>query len=152
MEFIMKVILKADVKGTGKAGDMVNVSDGYARNFLFPKALATLVTPQVLNDLKIKNEAKAHHEELEKQEMLKLKAILDGKIIKITAKAGQGGKLFGSVTTKEIAEILSSQISTKIDKKNISLENEIKNCGSYSVTIKLSSKISATVTVVVSEE
>ena len=102
----MKVILKADVKGQGKKGELVNVSDGYARNFLFPRGLATEADAQAMNDLKNKEDAARFHAETEKKEAQAAADALNGKSVKIVAKAGQNGRLFGSVTTKEIADAL----------------------------------------------
>ena len=105
----MKVILKQDVKGQGKKGELVNVSDGYARNFLFPKDLAIPADTQAMNDLKNKEEAAQFHKREEKKAALDLVELLKDKTLKITARAGQNGKLFGSVTTKEVALELEKQ-------------------------------------------
>lgn len=100
----MKVILKQDVKGQGKTGELVNVSDGYARNFLFPRNLAMEADSAAMNDLKNREEAAAFHKEQEKKQAKESAAALEGKILKVKARAGQNGKLFGSVTTKEVAD------------------------------------------------
>ena len=105
----MKVILKQDVKGQGKKGELVNVSDGYARNFLFPKDLAIPADTQAMNDLKNKEEAAQFHKREEKKAALDMVELLKDKTLKITARAGQNGKLFGSVTTKEVAQELEKQ-------------------------------------------
>ena len=102
----MKVILKQDVKGTGKAGELVNVSDGYAKNFLFKKDLATPASAAALNEKKTKDEAAAHHAQVELDEAKEIAAKIEGKVVSLKAKAGANGKLFGSVTSKEIAEEL----------------------------------------------
>ena len=99
----MKVILLADVKGQGKKGELCNVSEGYARNFLFPKKLATVADNTALNELKNREEAAAHHKQEEINKAKETAALLEGKTVTVKAKAGQGGKLFGSVTSKEIA-------------------------------------------------
>ena len=99
----MKVILKQDVKGQGKKGELVNVSDGYARNFLFPRGLAAEADAQAMNELKNREESLRHHAEMEKKAAQETASKLKGQTLKLTARAGQGGKLFGSVSTKEIA-------------------------------------------------
>jgi len=148
----MKVILSQDIKGTGKKGDLVNVSDGYARNFLFPRKLAIEATTQALNDLENKEKARLHHIEEEKKAANALAATLEGKSIKINAKAGANGKLFGAVTAKEIAAIVSNEFKCEIDKKKITLESDIKTFGSYQFEVKLYTGISAKMFVVVGEQ
>lgn len=105
----MKVILLQDVKGSGKKGELVNVSDGYARNFLFPKKLAREANAQAMNELKNAEAAKEHHAAVELANAKEAAAKIEGKTVKVVGKAGQGGKLFGSVTAKEIAEELKKQ-------------------------------------------
>lgn len=146
----MKVILKEDVKGQGKKGQLVNVSDGYARNFLLPRGLAMEADAQAMNDLKNKEEAAKHHAAVEKQTALETAEALKGKTLKLTARAGQGGRLFGSVTTKEVAEALKAQFHVELDKRKISMA-DIKAFGSYEAEIKLHPGITATITVMVSE-
>lgn len=148
----MKVVLKADVKGTGKKGELVNVSDGYARNFLFPKGYAVEANAQALNEIKNRDEAKKHHEKEEYENALAIKAKIEGKTIEFTAKAGQGGRFFGSVTAKEIAERLASDFKVTVDKKKVTLKTEIKSFGSFGVTVKLSMNVTADMTVRVVEE
>ncbi len=147
----MKVILKSDVKGQGKAGQMVNVSDGYARNFLFPKNLAVPADNAAVSEMKSKQAAAQHKIDVEKQEANELKEKLDGKTLKITAKGGTGGRLFGSVTAKEISENIKKTFGADIDKRKISC-NDIKTFGGYTAEIKLYSGISAKLTVMVEEE
>ncbi len=132
----MKVILLQDVKGQGKKGDTINVSDGYARNFLFPKKLAVEATNAALNDLKGKNEAFAYRKETELSEAKEMKAKLEGISVTISAKAGANGKLFGSVTNKDVAEALLSQHHIKIDKRRFEME-DIKQIGTTTVNVKL---------------
>ncbi len=132
----MKVILLQDVKGKGKKGEVVNVSDGYARNFLFPKKLASEATASALNDLKGKNEAFAYKKETELAEAKKMQETLKELEVSITAKAGANGKLFGSVTNKDVAEALLSQHHIKIDKRRFEME-DIKQVGSSTVQVKL---------------
>ena len=146
----MKVLLKADVKGQGKAGQVVNVSDGYARNFLFPRQLAVPADAQVMNDLRNKEDAAQFHARVEKEAALKAAASLKDKAVKISAKAGNGGRLFGAVTTKEVAEALNKQFGVTVDKRKITM-SDIKAYGSYTAEVKLHTGVVATITVVVSE-
>ncbi len=146
----MKVVLLADVKGHGKKGELCNVSDGYARNFLFPKKLAVEADNAALNELKNREEAAAHHK---KEEINNAKAIaekLEGKSVKITAKAGAAGRLFGSVTSKEIAAEIKKSLGIEIDRKKMTVA-DIKNFGEYTAEIKLYQGITAKLTVIVSE-
>lgn len=146
----MKVILNQDVKGQGKKGELVNVSDGYARNFLFPRNLAMEANAAAMNDLKNREEAAAFHIEQEKKQAKDSAAALEGKTLKITARAGQNGKLFGSVTTKEVAEEMAKVYNIKIDKRKIDMA-DIKAFGSYEAEIKLNFGITAKITVMVCE-
>lgn len=147
----MKVILKADVKGQGKAGEMVNVSDGYARNFLFPKGLAVAADNQAVGEFNSKKAAAEHKIEVDKAAANDAKKQLDGKTVTLSAKGGAGGKLFGSVTAKEIAEAVNASFGLSVDKRKISC-GDIKNFGTYAAEIKLYQGISATVNVSVIEE
>ena len=146
----MKVILKEDVKGQGKKGQLVNVSDGYARNFLLPRGLAMAAADQAMNDLKNKEEAARHHAAMEKQNAEEAAKALKGKTVKLTAKAGSAGRLFGSVTTKEVAEGLKAQFQVEVDKRKISMA-DVKAFGSYEAEVKLYPGISAKITVMVGE-
>ena len=146
----MKVILKQDVKGQGKKGELVNVSDGYARNFLFPRGLAVEADVQAMNDLRNREEAAKYHDDMEKKNAQDAAKLLSGKSLKLTAKAGQGGRLFGSVTTKEVAEELKKQFGLDIEKRKIAM-TDIKAFGSYEAEIKFSHGITAKITVMVSE-
>ena len=146
----MKVILKEDVKGQGKKGQLVNVSDGYARNFLLPRGLAMEADAQAMNDLKNKEEAARHHAAMEKQNAEEAAKALKGKTVKLTAKAGGAGRLFGSVTTKEVAEGLKAQFQVEVDKRKISMA-DVKAFGSYEAEVKLYPGISAKITVMVGE-
>ncbi len=148
----MKVILKADVKGSGKAGDLVNVSDGYAKNFLFKKGLAAPATAQNLSEKKAKDEAAEHRLAEELAQAEKTAERLEGKTINLTAKAGSAGRLFGSVTAKEIAKAVSQGFGIPLDKRKISLESDIKAFGVYNFTVKLHTKVSANMKVSVTEE
>ena len=147
----MKVILKQDVKGTGKKGQLVEVSDGYAQNFLLKRGVAVLATAQALNDMKNKQAAADYHAAMEKKAAEETAAGLKDKTIKVVAKAGAGGRLFGSVTAKEIAEEIKKQTGLAIDKRKIELPMEIKAFGSYQVTIKLMAGVTAKCSVLVTE-
>lgn len=147
----MKVILKADVKGSGKAGQLVNVSDGYARNFLLPKGLAMEANAQAMNEFKNKEQAAKHRQEMEIKAAKEAAAALAGKTVKISAKAGQGGKLFGSVTSKEVAEALGKQLGVEIDKRKIAMDGDIKAFGTYEAQVRLYTGISADIYVLVGE-
>lgn len=148
----MKVILQQDVKGSGKKGELINVSDGYARNFLLPKGLAIEANAQAMNELKNRESAKQHKAETEKQAAQDMAAKLEGKTIKRTAKAGAGGKLFGAVTTKEIAEDLQAQLGVAVDKKKISMESDIKAFGTYTAEVRLHPDVKASFFVSIAEE
>lgn len=146
----MDVILKADVKGLGKKGEKVKASDGYARNFLFPKGLAVEANAQSLTELRNREEANKHKIDTEIAAAEASKAKLQDKTVKITAKAGQNGKLFGSVTAKDVAAEIAKQFSVTVDKRKITMD-DIKNFGSYKAEIKLYSNVVANMTVMVTE-
>lgn len=146
----MKVVLLADVKGLGKKGELCNASDGYARNFLFPKKLAVEADSSALNELKSREEAKAHHKQEEINAAKATAEKLNGKSVTIKAKAGSGGRLFGSVTSKEIAAEIKNSIGVEIDRKKMNVA-DIKNFGEYTAEIKLYQGIIAKVTVKVTE-
>lgn len=146
----MKVVLLQDVKGHGKKGQLCDVSDGYARNFLFPKKLAVEANNTALNELKNREEAKAHHKKEEIAAATAVAEKLEGKTVTLTAKAGSNGKLFGSVTSKEIAAEIKKVFGVEIDRKKMSVA-DIKNFGEYTAEIKLYQGISAKMTVKVSE-
>ena len=146
----MKVILNQDVKGLGKKGELVNTSDGYARNFLFPRKLASEANSQAMTELQNRENSKKHKIAVETQEAKDAAAKIEGKIIKVTAKAGQGGRLFGSVTSKEIAAEMKNQFSIDIDRRKITV-NDIKAFGTYPATVKLYQGVTAEFKVAVSE-
>ena len=148
----MKVILQQDVRGQGKKGQLVEVSDGYARNFLLPKKLAVAATAENVNTMKQQEKARKAQEAAEKAEAEALAKRLEELMVKIPAKAGEGGRLFGAVTAKEISDALSAQHGLNIAKAKLVLEEPIKACGSYQVKAKLGYEISGTVNVVVTEE
>ncbi len=133
----MKVILQQDVKGLGRKGEVVNASDGHARNFLFPKKLAIPADKQNLNELSAKKASEAHKKELEKEEAIKIKAKLEKVTLHIKTKAGENGKIFGSITSKEISEGIEKEYKEKIDKKKILLKDQIKTLGEHTVDLKL---------------
>ena len=147
----MKVILLEDVKSLGKKGEIVNVNEGYARNFILPKKLGVEADAKHLNDLKLKkaNDEKVAKEQYE--EALSLKEKIEEGTVNLTIKAGEGGKTFGSVSSKEIAQAAQSQLSLEIDKKKIHLQEPIKTLGTHNVTVKLHPKVSAQLKVKVSE-
>ncbi|MCY1714517.1 50S ribosomal protein L9 [Caproiciproducens galactitolivorans] len=148
----MKVVLLDDIKGSGKKGELINVSDGYARNYLFPRKLAKEANAQALNELKNAADAKAFKIKTEKEAAQKTADTIHEKSVKLFAKAGQGGRLFGSVTAKEIAEELKRQYKVNVDKRKIVLNGDIKAFGTYECEVKLYSGISAKVFAVVSEK
>ena len=145
----MKVLLKADVKGQGKKGEIKDVSDGYARNFLIPKGLAVLADAKTLNEVKNKQDAEKHKLIAAKENALKLSEKLSGVTLKLTATAGPVGKLYGSITPANIVEELKNKESIDIDKRKIVLEENIKSFGTYLVDVKIYPEITATLTVVV---
>ena len=147
----MKVILLEEVKSLGKKGQLVDVSDGYARNFILAKKLGLEATPKNLNDLKLK---KAHEDKLAAQRLQEAKefaAKLEGLQVTVKIKAGEGGKLFGSVSSKEIAEAAKEQLGLDIDKKKLVLQNQIKAIGTTSVAVKLHPQVTGELKVIVQE-
>lgn len=146
----MKVILNADVKGLGKKGEMVNASDGYARNFLFPKNLAVEANATAMNELKNREASKAHHIAEEKREATEACNKINGKEIVIKAKAGANGKLFGAVTSKEIAGEIKAKFGLTVDKKKISVA-DIKSYGEYTAEVKFYNGIIAKLSIKVTE-
>lgn len=148
----MKVILLQDVKSIGKKGDLANVSDGYARNFLLPRKLAKEANAQAMNEYNNAQAAEEYRIKSEKEAARKSADTLNGKTVKIHAKGGQGGKFFGSVTAKEIAEAIENQYGIAADKRKIVLEGDIKSFGSYNFDVKFYAGITATMTAVVAEK
>lgn len=146
----MKVILKEDVKSLGKKGDLVNASDGYARNFLFPKGLAVEANAQAMNEFNNKESAKKFHKAEEIKAANELKDKLEGKTVKLTAKAGANGKLFGSVTAKDVSAKIKSEFNENIDKRKIVMQ-DVKAFGTVQVDIKIYQGITAKIFVQVSE-
>ena len=148
----MKVILQQDVKGQGKKGQLVEVSEGYARNFLLPKKLAIPATTDAINTMNLKEKARRAEEARQREEALATAGKLKEITVRIAAKAGTGGRLFGAVTTKEISEALNKQFSLDIPKQKLVLDEAIKSFGTYTVKAKLGFEISASFNVAVSEE
>ena len=145
----MKVVLLQDVKGKGKKDEIVSVSDGYARNYLFPRKLAAEADAKILNDIKNKEAAKARRIELEKQAARETAEKLQSLLVKITIQSGADSKLYGSVGTKDIAEALAAQHGVEIDKRKIVLDSPIKAYGTYTVDVKLYPEISGKLNVLV---
>ena len=148
----MKVILQQDVRGQGKKGEMIEVAEGYARNFLLPRKLAVLATADAMNTMRLQEKAKRAEEARLKAEAQAMAERLKGVVVKLTAKAGANGKLFGAVTSKEVSDALQSQHGIELAKNKIVMEEPIKAYGSYELKAKLGFEISGTVYVVVAEE
>ena len=146
----MKVVLVQDVKGLGKKGELVNTSDGYARNFLFPRKLAMEANSQAMSELKNREASEKHRIDTEIAAAKANASKIEGKTVKLVAKAGANGKLFGSVTSKEIAAEIKNSFKVEIDKKKMSVA-DIKNFGEYTAEIKLYQGITAKITVKVTE-
>lgn len=139
----MKVILLQDVKNIGKKGDLKNVAEGYAHNFLFPRKLAVEATEGTMKDLAQKQASEAKKKAQALEDAKKLASDIEKILVKIVSKVGDGGRLFGSITTKDIADQLKSQFKIEIDKKKMNLDNPIKTLGTYTVTVKLHPEVQA---------
>lgn len=148
----MKVILNADIKGVGKKDQVINASDGYARNFLFPKNLAVPADKENMAKLQTRKDSANHKKELELEQAETMKEKLSHITLTITTKTGENGRLFGAITAKEIAENLEKQYQIKVDKKKINVKEPIKELGTQDITIKLYEKVIATLKVKVIEE
>ena len=148
----MKIILKQDIRGKGKKGQMIEAAEGYARNYLIPRGLAVEATADAVNTMNLQAKAKAKADAEAKAEALAIAEKLKSCQVKIAAKGGEGGKLFGAITGKEIAAALAEQFSLTIDGKKLGLEQPIKTFGSYEVKAKLGYEVSGTVYVLVIEE
>ena len=147
----MKVILLQDVKGKGKKGQMLEVSDGYARNFMLPKKIAIEATPDAINTMRMNDKAAAEKTAKERAEAMEISKKLRELTVTVTAKGGGAGKLFGSVTNQEIADALKAATGITLDKRKIVIADPIKNVGTYTVTCKLGYEISAPLTVKIQE-
>ena len=148
----MKVILTQDVKALGKKGQVVDINDGYARNYVLPKKLGIEANGANLNDLKLKN---ANDEKVAKEQLEEARAfakIMDGEEVVVSIKAGEGGRTFGSVSTKEISQATHDQLGLELDKKKMQLKEAIKSFGVYEVPVKVHPKVTATLRVKVTEE
>ncbi len=148
----MKVVLLQDVKSQGKKGDLINVSDGYARNFLIPKGLAKEASSQVLNEIKGKNEAKQYHKNMEEEKAKNIAERMKDFTIEIKAKCGDNGKLFGSVTSKEVSAELKKKYNIDIDKRKLDIGDGIKTVGTTLVKAHLYTGITGTFKVIVTEQ
>ena len=147
----MKVILLQDVKGKGKKGQMIEVSDGYARNFMLPKKLAVEATADAINTMRMNDKAAAEKAAKERAEALEISKQLKELILVVTAKGGGAGRLFGSVTNQEIADALKAKTGIALDKRKIVISDPIKSVGTYTVTCKLGYEITAKLTVKIEE-
>jgi large subunit ribosomal protein L9 len=147
----MKVILLADVKGVGKKGEVINASDGYARNFLFPRKLAQEATDASMNILNHQKEAERRKKLAEIEAAQKQAEELKGKVVKLMAKSGENGRLFGSITSKDVADALKAQYKVDIDKKKIVVD-AIRQLGTYEAEIKLYPEVSTKISVLIAEQ
>lgn len=148
----MKVILLQDIRGKGKKGQMLEVSDGYARNYMLPRKMAIEATPDAINTMRMNDKATQERIAREKAEALELSKKLRGLILVVSAKGGGNGRLFGSVTNQEIADALKEKQGIALDKRKIVIADPIKNVGTYTVTCKLGYEISAPLTVKIEEK
>ncbi|MGI5877799.1 MAG: 50S ribosomal protein L9 [Christensenellales bacterium] len=148
----MKVILQQDVKGSGRQGDVVDVSDGYARNYLFPRKLAVPADTSRLNSLRRHQEAQAHRAATAEDRARDEAARIDGKSVRVAVRAGENGKLFGSVSTREVADALKRQLGFTFDRKKITLDEHIKQLGEYEAQLRLYAGVTATIKVLVTAE
>ena len=147
----MKVILLQDVKGQGKKGQLIDVSDGYARNFLLPRKLAQEATADNVNTMKMNDKALQEKRQKEREQAVALEKVLKAMTLTVTAKGGGAGRLFGSVTNAEIADALAKQHKIELDKRKIVLKEPIKNVGTYTVTCKLGYEVNADLRVEIKE-
>ena len=148
----MKVILQQDVKGQGKKGQLIEASEGYARNYLLPRKLAIAATADAINTMNLKEKARRAEEARQKEAAMAAAEQLKALLVKIPARAGAGGRLFGAVTTKEISDALKQQHNVDIPKQKLVLDDPIKSFGTYQVKARLGFEISGTVNVLVCEE
>jgi large subunit ribosomal protein L9 len=148
----MKVVLLEDIPGKGKAGEIKEVSKGYARNFLLPRGLALVATPTVIKQVESKLEREKLEEGIDRDKLVELAQQIEGREIRLKARRGAGERLFGSITAADIAEELSRTIGSVIDKKKIDIEKPFRQTGSYEVAVKLASDIKPKITVVIEEE
>jgi large subunit ribosomal protein L9 len=148
----MKIVLLEDVPGKGKAGEIKEVSKGYAKNFLLPRGLALVATPTVIKQVESRLEREKLEESIDREKLAELAQQIEGKEIRLKARMGAGERLFGSITAADVAEELSRAIGSVIDKRKIDIEKPFRQTGSYEVAIKLASDIKPKITVVIEEE
>ncbi len=148
----MKVLLLQEVKGVGDAGQIKEVAEGYARNYLFPKKLAVAATPAALKEHEQRQAAEKKRQAKIDEEMRDLGKKMSGTTVKVRSKVGEGGKLYGSITTADIADALEKQIGQAVDKRKIEIEEPIRHVGEYKVPVKLSKNVTANVTLTVEGE
>jgi large subunit ribosomal protein L9 len=151
-EDFMKIVLLEDVAGTGKAGEIKEVSKGYAKNFLLPRKLALIATPAVTKQVESRLEKEKLEESIDREKLVELAQQIEGKEIRLKARLGAGERLFGSITAADVAEELSRTIGSVIDKKKIDIEKAFRQTGSYEVAVKLASDIKPKITVIIEEE
>ena len=148
----MKIVLLEDVAGTGKAGEIKEVSKGYAKNFLLPRRLALIATATVTRQVESRLEKEKLEESIDREKLVELAQQIEGKEIRLKARLGAGERLFGSITAGDVAEELSRAIGSAIDKKRIDIEKPFRQIGSYEIAVKLASDIKPKITVVIEEE
>jgi large subunit ribosomal protein L9 len=148
----MKVVLTEEVQGLGQASQIKEVADGYARNYLLPKGLATIATPGAIKEVEQRQAAEKKRQDKLDQEMSSIGKKLDGTTITVRSKVGEGGKLYGSITTQDIAEALEQQASQSVDRRRIEIDEPIRHVGSYKVPVKLSKNVTANVNLTVEGE
>ncbi|QIA28101.1 50S ribosomal protein L9 [Thermaerobacter sp. PB12/4term] len=148
----MKVVLLQDVKGLGRKGDIKDVADGYARNFLLPKGLAREATREVLNQIQQQEAARQRRARQELEQARSLAHRLDGRAVEVRARAGESGRLFGSVTSQDVVEALARTFGVKIDRKRVELPEPLRQLGSYDVVLRLHPEVTCRITVVVRPE
>jgi large subunit ribosomal protein L9 len=148
----MKIVLLEDVPGKGKAGEIKEVSKGYAKNFLLPRGLALVATPTVMKQVESRLEREKLEESIDREKLVELAQQIEGREIRLKARLGAGERLFGSITAADVAEELSRAIGSVIDKKKIDIEKSFRQTGSYEVAIKLAGDIKPKITVVIEEE
>jgi large subunit ribosomal protein L9 len=148
----MRVVLLEDLPGKGRAGEIKEVSKGYAKNFLFPQGLALVATPMVMNQVESRLQKERREEIINRDKLVELAQQIEGREIHLKARAGTGERLFGSITAADIAEELSQSIGSVIDKKKIDIEKSLREAGSHEVTVKLAGDLKPQITVVIEEE
>lgn len=148
----MKVVLTEDVRGQGKAGEIREVSKGYARNFLLPQGLALVATPALVKEVEFRLERQRLEETVDREQLVELAQQIEGKEVRFRARIGAGERLFGSITAADIAEELSKAIGSEVDKKKIDLEKPLRQTGSHEIAVKLAGDLKPQITVVIEEE